>query len=47
MLMEFLKEVPDHRDAEARQYDLASVLLCTILARGNCKIRKAADFMMP
>jgi hypothetical protein len=32
MLMEFLKEVPDHRDAEARQYDLASVLLCTILA---------------
>lgn len=32
MLLDFLKEIPDHRDRQARQYDLAHILLFTILA---------------
>ena len=32
MLLDFLKEIPDHRDREGRMYDLAHVLLFTILA---------------
>jgi hypothetical protein len=32
MLLDFLKEIPDHRDREARQYDLAHILLFSILA---------------
>ncbi len=32
MLLDFLKEIPDHRDREARQYDLPHVLFFTILA---------------
>lgn len=32
MLLDFLKEIPDHRDREARQYDLPHVLLFAILA---------------
>lgn len=38
MLIDFLKEIPDHRDRQARQYDLAHILLLTILAiLSNCK----------
>lgn len=32
MLLDFLKEIPDHRDRQAHQYDLAHVLYFTILA---------------
>jgi hypothetical protein len=32
MILDFLKEIPDHRDREARQYDLAHMLFFTILA---------------
>ena len=32
MLLDFLKEIPDHRDRQVRQYDLAHILLFTILA---------------
>ena len=32
MLLDFLKEIPDHRDRQARQYDLAHILYLTILA---------------
>lgn len=32
MILDFLKEIPDHRDREGRMYDLAHILLFTILA---------------
>lgn len=32
MLLEFLKEIPDQRDRQARQYDLPHILLFTVLA---------------
>lgn len=32
MLLDFLKEIPDHRDREGRMYDLAHMLLFSILA---------------
>ena len=32
MLLNFLKEIPDCRDREGRRYDLAHILLFTILA---------------
>lgn len=32
MLLEFLQSIPDHRDRQARQYDLAHMLMFTILA---------------
>ncbi len=32
MLLDFLKEIPDHRDREARQYDLPHILYFTVLA---------------
>ena len=32
MILDFLKEIPDHRDREGRMYDLPHVLLFTILA---------------
>lgn len=32
MLIEFLKSIPDHRDRQARQYDLAHILMFTVLA---------------
>jgi DDE_Tnp_1-associated len=32
MLLDFLKEIPDHRDREGRLYDLAHILLFSILA---------------
>jgi hypothetical protein len=32
MILDFLKEIPDHRDREGRRYDLPHVLFFTILA---------------
>ena len=32
MLLDFLKEIPDERDFQARQYDLPHILLFTVLA---------------
>ena len=32
MILDFLKEIPDHRDREARQYDLSHILFFSILA---------------
>ncbi len=32
MLIDFLKEIPDQRDRQARQYDLPHILLFTVLA---------------
>ncbi len=32
MLLDFLKEIPDQRDRQARQYDLPHILLFTVLA---------------
>lgn len=41
MILDFLKEIPDRRDREGRMYDLAHILLFTILAiLSNAKITK-------
>jgi len=32
MLLDYLREIPDHRRGQGRRYDLAGLLLCTLLA---------------
>jgi len=47
MLLEMLKSIPDNRRAQARQYDLAHVILFSILAiaSGADSYRKIDDFI--